>query len=234
LAKNKNSSVGNSAEKGGRIVVSKNGPYIVFGGLPLAREIAVPDSEGHPVKWVKGKRFPTEGNYSLCRCGLSKKRPFCDGTHAKTGFDGTETASREEFLKQAEEFRGPGLVLADWPELCARAGFCHSKEGDTWSLTKASDDPKAKKIAIRQACDCPAGRLVAYEKDTDKPIEPKFEQSISVTKWQGEKFLGPLWVKGGVQIESQDGKKYETRNRVTLCSCGKSKNKPFCDGSHMD
>jgi len=230
MAKSKKESLVGS----GKIVVSKDGPYLVSGNLPLVREIAVPDSEGHPVKWAKGKSYPTQENYALCRCGQSKKKPYCDGMHAKTGFDGTETAGKEEYLKQAGEIRGPDLVLADVPELCAGAGFCHSKEGDTWGLTKASNDPKAKKIAIRQACDCPAGRLVAYEKGTgNKPIEPGFEPSISQTKWQGEKFLGPFWVKGGVQIESQDGRKYETRNRVTLCHCGKSGNKPFCGGSHM-
>ncbi|MFA4855349.1 MAG: CDGSH iron-sulfur domain-containing protein [archaeon] len=222
-----------SKKDSGKIVVSKDGPYLVFGGLPLARDIAVPDSEGHPVKWAKGKSYQVKGTYALCRCGQSENKPYCDGMHAKTGFDGTETASREEYQKQAGEIRGPGFVLTDVPELCAGAGFCHSKEGSTWDLTKASNDPKAKKIAIRQACDCPSGRLVAYEKNTGKSIEPGFEQSISQTKWQGEKFLGPFWVKGGVQIESQDGRKYETRNRVTLCHCGKSGNKPFCDGSHM-
>ena len=43
---------------------------------------------------------------------------------------------------------------------------------------------------------------------------------------------GPLWVRGGIPIESADGTLYEIRNRVTLCRCDKSDNKPLCDGSH--
>jgi CDGSH-type Zn-finger protein len=45
---------------------------------------------------------------------------------------------------------------------------------------------------------------------------------------------GPLWVRGGVSVEAADGFEYEVRNRVTLCRCGQSNNKPFCDGSHWD
>ena len=30
-----------------------------------------------------------------------------------------------------------------------------------------------------------------------------------------------------------DGEEYEVRNRVTLCRCGRSQNKPFCDGRHV-
>jgi CDGSH-type Zn-finger protein len=41
-------------------------------------------------------------------------------------------------------------------------------------------------------------------------------------------------VKGGVAVESADGEAYEARNRVTLCRCGRSNNKPFCDGTHVD
>ena len=48
-----------------------------------------------------------------------------------------------------------------------------------------------------------------------------------------ERISGPIRVKGGVRLESTDGKLYETRNRVTLCRCGKSKNKPFCDATHV-
>jgi CDGSH-type Zn-finger protein len=44
---------------------------------------------------------------------------------------------------------------------------------------------------------------------------------------------GPLWVKGGIPVEAADGFEYEKRNRVTLCRCGRSGHKPFCDGSHL-
>ena len=43
---------------------------------------------------------------------------------------------------------------------------------------------------------------------------------------------GPLWVTGNIPIRRSDGQPLETRNRMTLCRCGASKNKPFCDGSH--
>jgi len=39
-------------------------------------------------------------------------------------------------------------------------------------------------------------------------------------------------VRGGVAVIAADGYRYEVRNRVTLCRCGASSNKPFCDGTH--
>ena len=44
---------------------------------------------------------------------------------------------------------------------------------------------------------------------------------------------GPIYVSGGIRVESFDGRGYEIRNRQTLCRCGGSKNKPFCDCSHF-
>ena len=114
-------------------------------------------------------------------------------------------------------------------QFCSVARFCH-RGGDIWDNVRKSD-AKSKKITIADACDCPSGRLVLYDKKTGKEIEPKFEQSISLTE-DDRKVMGPIWVKGKIPIESQDGKKYELRNRVTLCRCGHSKNKPFCDGEH--
>ncbi len=49
----------------------------------------------------------------------------------------------------------------------------------------------------------------------------------------GRKVSGPLYLKGGIQVFSSDGKPYEARKRITLCRCGASRNKPFCDGSHI-
>ena len=121
------------------------------------------------------------------------------------------------------------LILRDVVELCSGARFC-DVGGGTWVLTEKSDDPAAKQKAIQQTFDCPSGRLVAIDKDTGKPIEPLFEKSISATEDQVSGISGPLWVKGGIPVESSDGTMYEIRNRVTLCRCGRSANKPFCDG----
>jgi CDGSH-type Zn-finger protein len=214
------------------VKVTKNGPYQVSGGLPLGKDIILCDEQGDPAEWKKGKKYQDKESYSLCRCGGSKDKPYCDGTHAKTGFDGTETASRKKYSEQAEKINGPGLVLTDAQDLCAVGRFCHRK-GGTWDLTEKSDDQDCKETAIQEACDCPSGRLVACDKKSGKPIEHKFEQSISLVEDPIKKVSGPIWLKGGIALESSDGTKYETRNRVTLCRCGKSSNKPLCNGSHI-
>jgi hypothetical protein len=127
-------------------------------------------------------------------------------------------------------FEGPDLDLRDAKVFCMGAGFCH-RDGGTWALTKRSADPGAKRAAIEEACDCPSGRLVAWEKN-GRVIEPELEPSIGVIEDCDGRKSGPLWVKGGIPVESSDGTTYEVRNRVTLCGCGRSSNKPFCDGSH--
>ena len=234
MANNKKGSPGNPGKKDYRIVIAKNGPYLVSGGLPLSKDIIVSDKEGNSEKWAKGEKYPGKETYALCRCGRSKNKPYCDGTHSAAGFECTETASRKKYVEQAEKITGPDLVLTDAQDLCAAARFCHGKLGRVWDLTMNSNDPKSKESAIKEACDCPAGRLVAWDKKTGKAIEPRLEPSISLIEDPKEKVSGPIWVKGGVPIESADGESYETRNRVTLCRCGRSKNKPFCDGCHIE
>jgi hypothetical protein len=115
---------------------------------------------------------------------------------------------------------------------CSGAGFCKGREGNIWDLVKKSDDAESKKITIQQACHCTSGRLVVTDKKINKEIEPDFEQSISVIYEPWKKVGGAIWAKGKIPIESGDGKKYEVRNRVALCRCGNSGNKPFCDGTH--
>ncbi len=214
-----------------KIQVSKNGPYIVIGRIPLAEQTIVCDPDGTSVEWRAGKEYPAQEKCTLCRCGHSKNKPFCDGTHMRIGFDGTETAAQEKYLDHPKEHDGPNLRLIDVEELCASARFCH-RAGGIWNLIPKSDDPALKKTAVEEACDCPSGRLVVFDKKAQQIIEAELRESIGLIEdpWIGVK--GPIWVSGCVPIESAEGKNYRVRNRVTLCRCGKSSNKPFCDSSH--
>ena len=189
------------------------------------------DSKGIPAEWFFGGVFPTKQSYILCRCGQTKSKPFCDGTHAKINFDGNETSDNEPFDKLAKEYDGPTLQLKDAEILCASARFCH-RGGDIWPQIPKSDHLKLKQNAIRDAVDCPSGRLVVFDKQSATRIEPSFEKSIGFILDPSKGVDGPLWVRGGIPIYSAEGKLYEVRNRVTLCRCGKSTNKPFCDSSH--
>jgi CDGSH-type Zn-finger protein len=214
-----------------KIRVLKNGPYLVSGSVPLRKMTIRCDNTSVPSEWLIGEKLDTSETYVLCRCGQTKNKPFCDGTHVKVNFDGTETSDNEPFEKMAKVIDGPELLLKDAEILCASARFCH-RGGDIWPQIPKSDDPKLKENAIRNACDCPSGRLVIIDKQTGKTIEPSLEKSIGFIDDQGIGVDGPIWVRGNIPVYSIDSKLYEVRNRVTLCRCGKSTNKPFCDSSH--
>jgi CDGSH-type Zn-finger protein len=216
-----------------KITVSKNGPYIVTGSVPLIQEEICNDEEGNCRTWREVKRFPVQAQYALCRCGHSKNKPFCDGTHAKIHFNGTETAGDEPYLDRPKIIRGPELELADYECLCAHARFC-MRAGGIWNLTRQSGIPEAKETAVEEAGNCPSGRLVVRDRKSGEPIEPELEKSVVVIEYPVRGEHGPLWVRGGIPVVSADGKGYTVRNRLTLCRCGKSGNTPFCDGSHVE
>jgi len=214
-----------------RIKIIKDGPYQINGGLPLYEQAIVTDEAGHTRELVDIKQYPQKETYMLCRCGASKNKPFCDGIHRQIGFGGSETASRKPYLEKAEIFEGPELKLTDAHEFCDHSRFC-LRSGGIRDLMQRSDDADARNTAIEEAMVCPSGRLVLWDKRTGKPFEKEFEPSLVLVHDKQKGCEGPLWVRGGVPIESADGSNYESRNRVTLCRCGKSENKPYCDGSH--
>ena len=108
-------------DNGPRIKVLKNGPYVVSGGVPLTRVTITSGPDGDPAEWSESQPLPTQDRYTLCRCGRSSNKPFCDGSHFEVGFDGTETASREPYLERAVLLAGPGVDVTDTQDLCAEA-----------------------------------------------------------------------------------------------------------------
>ncbi|MGZ7050035.1 MAG: CDGSH iron-sulfur domain-containing protein, partial [Methanobacterium sp.] len=96
-----------------KIKILKNGPYLVSGGIPLFEQVITTDEAGHTRELKDVREYPYKDRYILCRCGASKKKPYCDGNHNKIDFDGTETASRKPYIEKAEIFEGKELKLTD-------------------------------------------------------------------------------------------------------------------------
>ncbi len=69
-----------------KITAKKNGPFRVEGA---EGEVVLVDFEGNPYDLTGRPGF------SLCRCGQSSNKPFCDGTHNKVGFQAGETAPKK-------------------------------------------------------------------------------------------------------------------------------------------
>lgn len=215
-----------------RISVTTDGPYMVSGQVPLGRADIVTNEIGESVAWREHDSIEAGYRYQLCRCGHSKIKPFCDGAHEQVGFDGTETAGHSSFAELAVGIDGPGVVLHDARRLCAEARYC-DRAGGLWNLVERCDDPEVRGLVVEEAELCPSGRYVLRNTETGEVNEPNLPASILAVEDPKYAVSGPLFVRGGIPVYDADGVGYEVRNRVTLCRCGHSKNKPFCDGSHI-
>ena len=209
------------------VTVQEHGPYLVTGDVPLGRTAQVETEFGEPVGWVPDEPLDrTDHRYKLCRCGHSNDKPFCDGSHETVGFDGAETADRSTIAERRYEFpAGEGQVSFDLAT-CQHAGYCGDRFTNWRRLARQAADPVARERLMQMVRLCPSGAL-EMRPDTDgEPLEPALPVGIGVVR------DGPLWVRGGIPVTGADGQTYEVRNRVTLCRCGHSETKPFCDGSH--
>lgn len=215
-----------------RIKILNDGPYLVYGSPALVQQFFLPNEKGE-MWWIQeGKSFSMEKEpASLCRCGESKNKPYCDGYHVHVDWDPQLTASEEGLLEGAELYEGPVVSLTDNQKYCAFARFCDAGLR-VWNEVAESDQPEHRDMTIREANHCPGGRLSAWDNETGEPHEPEFEPALGLIEDPKTRSSAGLWVKGGIPISRQDGFTYEIRNRVSLCRCGHSSNKPFCDGTH--
>jgi len=172
----------------------------------------------------EGRTIDTGESIFLCRCGASKNKPYCDGSHDAAGFSDTR-AGREK--KTAAEFTGKEITVVDDFSLCAHAGECVDGAPETF-FTKGPDgrvshpDASATEQIIATIRRCPSGSLLY--KLRGKLVHDYF----SATEVRVEKD-GPLHVhRAKLHGEARPA----TEDHYTLCRCGASLNKPFCDGMH--
>jgi len=220
-----------------RIVVTEDGPYIVHGSIPLVRKIQVVSEYGEPLAWRMGGVIETPEIYELCRCGQSRFPPFCDVSHALVDFDGAETAdTRPTAQRQIDYPGGTGIIVRRDISLCMEAGFCANRFTNIEKMVAHTDDPQVRAQVIAMIERCPSGSYVYAIREGEDDVEPDLPQQIAATTEITSEgpIRGPLWVTGYIPIVRADGQPFETRNRVTLCSCGHSRNKPLCDGTHRE
>ncbi len=218
-----------------RITILEEGPYLVYGRPPLVQQFIMLNRDGDCWRYQEADHFPMESEpVALCRCGASKNAPFCDGAHQSADWNPAVTAPVESSIADgADVYEGPELTLTDNVKYCALMRFCEARRS-IWNLVEESDEAGKRDMAIREANHCASGRLTVWNRRTGKPYELPFKPSICLIEDPDTESSGPLWVRGGIPVSRQDGATYEVRNRVTLCRCGHSSNKPFCDCSHAD
>ncbi len=173
-----------------------------------------------------GPALTREKKVALCRCGGSRSKPFCDGTHAKIGFSDRNLADPKKDVR--ERYAGSRITIFDNRALCAHAGHCTDGLKEVFRMREepwiAPDAASVEKV-IETIRKCPSGAL-SYAIDGAEGAPPKRAPAVEVTD------DGPYAVTGGVELAGAKFGEGASREHYTLCRCGMSKNKPFCDGSH--
>jgi CDGSH-type Zn-finger protein len=192
-----------------KITCLKNGPYLLDNGSILQ------------------SRAPQRaGEVALCRCGGSANKPFCDGTHARIGFSDRNTADPSRDRRVA--YAGKEITIFDNRAICAHAGFCTDGLKKVFRMNAEPwIDPDGAAVAevVATIEKCPSGAL-SYARDGVEAPPPRRPAMLTVMN------DGPYDVTGGVELADVRRGAGASEEHYTLCRCGGSKNKPFCDGTH--
>ena len=201
-----------------KIACLANGPYYLLSDMTAAPVPYLRRANGEPCSTVRG--------VALCRCGGSKNKPFCDGTHGTIGFSDRRLADGS--LDRRESYAGKRITIHDNRQLCAHAGFCTDRLASVFRMGSEpwiDPDGAAAQEIVATIRKCPSGAL-SYSIDGVEHRDQEREAAVTVTDH------GPYAVTGGVELLGVAFGQEASREHYTLCRCGASKNKPFCDGSH--
>ena len=198
------------------IDIMENGPYIVKGLKRLTT------SDGQSVE--------AKETVALCRCGASTNKPFCDGTHKEIGFSGAR--ENERSLHMTKAYEGSEVTIHDNRGICAHAAHCihdlssvFKKDARPWIETDGADTDAVVQLAKK----CPSGAITVTRNGERLDVDDSsIEASIVIDAG------GFYSVHGGITLNVGEELAPPITTRYTLCRCGASKNKPYCDGSHYN
>ena len=204
------------------IMTARNGPYLVT-NVPAVRT---------PL----GETLTSPPQLALCRCGGSATKPFCDGTHASSGF--TDAKDPNRVPDQRDTYPGQQVTIFDNRGICQHSGLCTDRLPTAFRTDAepfvAPSGGRMDEI-VRAVRDCPSGALsLAFDGDEARDLADwhgQREAAIEVTQ------DGPYRVTGGIGLTDATAADVpraagSSREHYALCRCGHSQNKPFCSGMH--
>jgi CDGSH-type Zn-finger protein len=215
-----------------KILPLPNGPYYLLNDMKPKTVENLQNSKGEALSTVSG--------VALCRCGASKNKPFCDGTHSTIGFStenkvgesvGSSDSKERKVKDKRKDFVGKKIIVHDNRRICSHAAECVNTLPSVFKLnSKPWIEPDAAEVneIVDTVRKCPSGALsysidgVEYRDQNDRlPM-------VTVSK------DGPYVITGGVELVGDNIQFGEgaSKEHYTLCRCGASQNKPFCDGMH--
>ncbi len=202
------------------IQLQVNGPYLVTNAANLVNRL--------------GEPMPTRPQMALCRCGASKIKPFCDGSHADISF--TDGKDPKRVPDQRDIHDGVGLTVLDNRGTCAHSGFCTDRLPSAFHVGKepfVTPSGARQDDVIRAVRSCPSGALsyAVNGREARDQVDQVREPGIEISK------DGPYRITGGLPLLESDGRPVPrgqgaSLEHYSLCRCGHSQNKPFCSGMH--
>lgn len=189
----------------------ENGPLVIKGLTSMT------DADGNAVE--------VKPVMALCRCGASKSKPFCDGSHNEIGFQsrGGEASGKDILLS----YQGDEVTVMYNPRVCSHAAHCATRlpevfdpKSKPWCNPNGASGDRVREIVQS----CPSGALSLAE---EGHLLPEGRAEITVEK------NGPYWALG-VDVDVPKAGEGATADKKVLCRCGLSGNKPYCDGSHYN
>ena len=204
------------------IITAKNGPHLVT-------NVAA-------VRTPLGERLTLAPQVALCRCGASATKPFCDGTHATSGF--TDDKDPKRVPDQRDTYPGEQVTIFDNRGICQHSGLCSDRLATAFRTKQepfvAPSGARMDEL-VRAVRDCPSGALsLAFDQVEARDLvdwHGTREQAIEITQDGPYRVTGslPLTDAAGADVPRAGG---SSREHYALCRCGHSQNKPFCSGMH--
>jgi CDGSH-type Zn-finger protein len=181
------------------------------------------------LRYVDGPEIETKPVLALCRCGRSKSKPFCDGSHAEAEFSGARgtPAGKDAIL----EYAGEEVSVTYNPRICSHAAECGRLAGHVFDpaqkpWVQPDNGTRAEIEAVVAAC--PSGALALGRKGQARQhrLDPG-RYTIEIER-DGPYRVQQIDAPVPPNVQGMSSRKY------VLCRCGLSGNKPFCDGTHHD